>query len=150
VPWFAEQLETHAVEIVNDAGDKAVVTCRRLNAGDHAAVVDKMMDDEAGEGEVRIELVKRAVVSWTLTDAEGNLVPYSEAMLLGLAPEYFLQIYAGLKKEDVNPFMRAAALSASLKVAAADTPPTGTSAPAASVADAGESPTSSASSSPGD
>jgi hypothetical protein len=111
VAWFTENAETYEIEIVDpdDETVKATITCKRLSAGDHADVVDAMHDDESGEGHVRFLIVERAVTGWSLPEA------FSPAMLAGLKPEVFLQIWAGIREEDVNPFGRAARLAASLK-----------------------------------
>lgn len=136
--WFAEDAERYTFEIVDpdDPSAKATVTCKRLNAGDHAAVVDLLHDDERGEGETRMLIVARAIVGWTLP------VPYSEASLAGLAPAVFLQIWAGIRQEDVNPFGQAALLVASQRSEAEASTAMDSPAPAEPAAAAGESPSS--------
>lgn len=136
--WFTDNADTYEIEIVDpdDESNKATITCKRLTAGDHADVVDLMHDDEEGEGQVRRLIVQRAVVGWTLPEA------YAPAMLDGLKPEVFLQIWAGIRSEDVNPFGPAVRLAASLKTAAAGTQPEGSPAPAEPAPADGESPTS--------
>lgn len=140
--FFSEDAETYEIEIVDpdDETTVATVTCKRLSAGDHAAVVDALYDDEHGEGASRMVIIERAVVGWSLPQA------YSKAMLAGLKPEVYLQIWAGLRQEDVNPFVQAALLAASRKTEAEATTPTGSPAPAASADAADASPISSASS----
>jgi hypothetical protein len=126
VGWFSESADTYEIEIVDpdDESLTATITCKRLTAGDHADVVDAMHDEERGEGRVRQLIVERAVVGWTLPEA------YSPGMLAGLKPEVFLQIWAGIRQEDVNPFARAALLAASHAAAAEATTPTDDPAPA--------------------
>ncbi len=129
--WFSENAETYKIEIVDpdDEAIRATVTCKRLTAGDHADIVDVLFDEERGEGGQRLLIVERAVVGWTLPEA------YTPAMLSGLKPEVFLQIYAGIKDVDVNPFAPAARLAASLKREEAATTGMETPAPAEPAAD---------------
>lgn len=136
--WFTSDAETYSFEIVDpdDPEQKATVTCRRLNADDHAKVVDSLNDDERGEGETRMIIVGAAIVSWSLEEA------YSPAMLRGLDPRVFLQIWAGIRQEDVNPFGAAALLVAGQRSAAEASTDTASPAPAEPADDVGESPTS--------
>lgn len=139
MPWFSEEAELYEIEIVDpdDPDVTATVTCKRLNAGDHAAVVDALHDEERGEGETRMIIVERAVTGWSLPQA------YSPAMLAGLKPEVFLQIWAGIRQEDVNPFVQAALLAASRLPEAEASTATENPAPAEPAADADALPDSS-------
>lgn len=115
MPWFASEAETYDVEVILREEDedgqvlvdeRATVTLKRLSAGEHAVVQDAMFDDEQGEGHTRLVLVQAVVVAWTIPGG-----PPTEARIVELDESVFLQIYAGIKAADVNPFAAAARAS---------------------------------------
>lgn len=130
--WFADDEDVYTVDVLeHETKLKGVVTCRRLNAKQHAEVQDAMFDAEEGEGSARWLIVKNVIVKWDLEVPEGKeKVPYSEAALAALSPVVFQQIYAGIKREDVNPFVPAFAAIAELRREQAATPSTEPPAPA--------------------
>lgn len=132
MPWLSEEAETYKVEVRNPDNPEEVaeVTLRRLNAGQHAEVQDSMFDEEKGEGHTRLVIVRHAIVDWTLP-----VGAYSPDKVQALDPAVFLQIYAGIKKEDLNPFGQAVRLAVSPKTKAAGTRRKGSRAPAASADD---------------
>jgi len=134
VTWLASEAEHYTIDVLDpETGDRATVTCKRLTAADHAKVQDAQFDEERGEGHARFVIVSHAVVSWTIP-----VGPYSPDMLAAIDPSVFLQIYAGIRSEDVSPFAQAARAIVELRKEAEASPPQESPAPADAASDAAE------------
>lgn len=113
--WFSSEADRYTGELY-DVDDPTkppeTVTFKRLTAGEYAEVQDIIFDPDRGEGAVRMAIISRALVSWTLQEE------LTEAILSALKPEVFQQLWLLVDERDVNPFSAARAAAARTETAA--------------------------------
>lgn len=123
--WFASEAGTYDVIVLLQEEDedgnvvseeRGTITLKRLSAAEHAVVQDAMFDDEQGEGQSRLVLVQHAVVAWSIDER-----PPTPDLVADLDPVIIQQVYAAMKREQINPFGPAARARVELEREAAAT-----------------------------